>query len=418
MKNTYYLIFYILFFQSNIFAQWQIQNINSNEDLNSIFFKNEMLGWIAASGGIIFKTSDGGTVWIAHYLGNNYDLNSVYFTSDSVGFATDNNNIFKSEDSGLSWNIIKSDNTELFSKIYFFNNEFGFILGKSSIYKTTNSGNDWIEKDIDTVDIGQIIGITFKDHNIGWLAFNTYVGWGGTFYKTTNGGETWNKISNIPGDAGLSSFAGFVGTEILYAGRFMLGGGITYNLYKSTNEGITWNELGAQVASEIFFISPDTGWTIGQVGIHTHHTLLQRTTDGGQNFTDDQSLDTCHIYSIFVFNNNLGWAVGSGGSVLKYNNLTDIQVSSLNSFQYKLDQNYPNPFNPSTFISFVLPQAENVLLKVFDVLGNEVATLVSEFKQAGEYSIEFNGSNLSSGIYFYQIFAGDFSQTKKFVLIK
>jgi hypothetical protein len=90
---------------------------------------------------------------------------------------------------------------------------------------------------------------------------------------------------------------------------------------------------------------------------------------------------------------------------------------------YSLEQNYPNPFNPSTKIKFAIPgQAHNdnivVTLKVFDVLGNEVATLVNEEKPAGEYEVEFNGSSLSSGIYFYQLKTGEFIQTRKMILLK
>jgi hypothetical protein len=86
--------------------------------------------------------------------------------------------------------------------------------------------------------------------------------------------------------------------------------------------------------------------------------------------------------------------------------------------EFKLEQNFPNPFNPSTTISFSLPQSQNVELKVFDMLGNEVALLLDEYKSAGEHKIEFNGSELSTGIYFYQMKAGDFIKTKKLVLLK
>ncbi|MCF8242011.1 MAG: T9SS type A sorting domain-containing protein [Melioribacteraceae bacterium] len=85
---------------------------------------------------------------------------------------------------------------------------------------------------------------------------------------------------------------------------------------------------------------------------------------------------------------------------------------------YKLNQNYPNPFNPTTTISYEIPSASDVTLKVFDVLGNEVATLVNEHKQSGRYQVEFDGSKLTSGVYFYQITAGEFSATMKFSLIK
>jgi uncharacterized delta-60 repeat protein len=85
---------------------------------------------------------------------------------------------------------------------------------------------------------------------------------------------------------------------------------------------------------------------------------------------------------------------------------------------FKLYENYPNPFNPGTVISYQLPIGGNVMLKVFDVLGNEVATLVDEYKPAGSYEVEFNATNLPSGVYFYQFKAGDFVQTKKMVLMK
>lgn len=89
-----------------------------------------------------------------------------------------------------------------------------------------------------------------------------------------------------------------------------------------------------------------------------------------------------------------------------------------NPSEYSLKQNYPNPFNPSTKISFSIPTSEFVTLKVFDVLGNEVAALVDEEKPAGSYEVEFNASQLSSGIYFYEWRAGVFVQTKKLILMK
>lgn len=85
---------------------------------------------------------------------------------------------------------------------------------------------------------------------------------------------------------------------------------------------------------------------------------------------------------------------------------------------YVLHQNYPNPFNPVTKISFDLPKSEFVTLKVYNILGNEVATLVNEFKHAGKYIIEFNASELSSGIYYYRLETSNFVDVKKMVLIK
>jgi len=85
---------------------------------------------------------------------------------------------------------------------------------------------------------------------------------------------------------------------------------------------------------------------------------------------------------------------------------------------FALSQNYPNPFNPSTVISYQLPVTSQISLKVYDVLGREVATLVSERKAAGNYSVTFDASKFSSGVYFYKLQAGNFVQTKKMLLVK
>ena len=93
-------------------------------------------------------------------------------------------------------------------------------------------------------------------------------------------------------------------------------------------------------------------------------------------------------------------------------NLADVPSS------FTLDQNYPNPFNPTTVISFQLKKAARVSLRVYDVLGREVATLVNEREDVGSHAVTFNGDNLSSGVYFYRLEAGSYIATKKMLLVK
>jgi hypothetical protein len=100
----------------------------------------------------------------------------------------------------------------------------------------------------------------------------------------------------------------------------------------------------------------------------------------------------------------------------EYSNIIEIEIAVPDNFE--LSQNYPNPFNPSTLISFSIPTSGFITLKVYDVLGNEVATLVNEEKQPGVYEITWNAENISSGIYLYQLKAGNFTQTKKLILMK
>jgi len=100
----------------------------------------------------------------------------------------------------------------------------------------------------------------------------------------------------------------------------------------------------------------------------------------------------------------------------KYSGIVELNLTAVNDF--RLEQNYPNPFNPSTTISYQLPKAEFVTVKIFDTIGNEVKTIVKENEPAGVHEVNFDASQLSSGIYLYRIDAGTFHQSKKMLLVK
>lgn len=105
--------------------------------------------------------------------------------------------------------------------------------------------------------------------------------------------------------------------------------------------------------------------------------------------------------------------------ILKDDTISGVENSHNNvATEYALEQNYPNPFNPSTTIAFTIPMAEQVSLKVYNVLGQEVATLINDFKEAGSYQVSFDASQLTSGVYFYSISAGNFTQIRKMMLLK
>jgi hypothetical protein len=97
---------------------------------------------------------------------------------------------------------------------------------------------------------------------------------------------------------------------------------------------------------------------------------------------------------------------------------TDIKNESIKINDYQLNQNYPNPFNPSTKIKYSITQPSNVVIKVFDILGNEIEILVNEEKQTGTYELTWNAEGLPSGVYFYRLQAGSFVETKKMILLK
>jgi hypothetical protein len=127
--------------------------------------------------------------------------------------------------------------------------------------------------------------------------------------------------------------------------------------------------------------------------------------------------------SIFFLNASIGWAVTSV-SIYKYDNPSTVVENSLFPEYFTLHQNYPNPFNPSTIISYSIPKLSFVKLVVYDLLGNEITSLVNEEKPKGNYEVEFNAQSAASGLYFYRIQvyapgrAGEFIDTKKFILLK
>ena len=138
--------------------------------------------------------------------------------------------------------------------------------------------------------------------------------------------------------------------------------------------------------------------------------------------TSYSSADSAYIYVCAYY----GSGIVHGNSMLYVDNLSfDDLITSVSKDQtdeipskYELSQNYPNPFNPSTVISYQVANLGEVSLKVFDLLGREIATLVNEVKAAGSYSKQWNAATMSSGIYFYRLQAGSYTQTKKLILLR
>ena len=163
----------------------------------------------------------------------------------------------------------------------------------------------------------------------------------------------------------------------------------------------------------VFFLNANEGWTVGDNGRILH------TTNGGTDWNIEASGLTSEFLTGVHFTSSInGYVVGEGETILKFGELTAVENEKDLVTGFSLSQNYPNPFNPITNIEFRIANFEFVSLKVYDVLGNEVAVLINEEKPAEKYEVEFNGNDLTSGIYFYQLRSGDYVQTKKMLLIK
>ena len=121
---------------------------------------------------------------------------------------------------------------------------------------------------------------------------------------------------------------------------------------------------------------------------------------------------------IGVASNSSNQLLSGFWNVYKQNVVTAVEDDEIVPLEFRMEQNYPNPFNPSTIIRFSVSEKSNVVLKVYDILGSEVATLVNNDMDIGRYEVEFRADNYSSGIYIYKISAGDFVSTKKMILLK
>jgi len=153
--------------------------------------------------------------------------------------------------------------------------------------------------------------------------------------------------------------------------------------------------------------SGDTLWTATYGGSNWDcGRSVEQTSDGGFIISGDYYATSTNSYDLYLIK------LASDLNEIEHENLNYIPES------FSLKQNYPNPFNPSTKITYQITELSFVSIKVFDVLGNEMATLVSKELTTGEYEIEFRSTGLTSGIYFYQLKAGKFIQTKKMVFLK
>ncbi|RPI65284.1 MAG: T9SS C-terminal target domain-containing protein [Ignavibacteriales bacterium] len=197
--------------------------------------------------------------------------------------------------------------------------------------------------------------------------------------------------------------------------------GSTTILYKSTDDGLTWTGVQG-LPSGYYYMNlkayGDYLFCAHMTGIYFQHKDSTNWINANLNiipsFISCGEIDDNYIYA------------GSMDSLIYRRRIseifTDVEEQPTQPEEFKLEQNYPNPFNPSTRIHYQVSSISQVTLKVFDVLGNEIATLVNEEKPAGSYEVEFQSTvinrQLASGIYFYQLKADEFIQTKKMLMIK
>lgn len=372
----------------------------SDPDFNMSFI-NPSTGWIMKSlgsgfddahGAVVYKTTDGGSVWekiiIAQNPGNIGA--QIQFVDENNGYAsffnmqTENGYLSKTTDGGTNWSVVNelpaTDEAALF---YFIDSGTGWMVSINDnpplfqITQTTDGGANWTVQYSDNTVNGDTSNssgaMQFTDSNNGWV-----VGPNGRILKTNNGGTNWELLNN----SGIGIYAN---------------------------------------SKCLFFLDENIGWIGTNINIPNQQTthLILHTTDGGNSWTQEQ-IPFSHdaVFSIYFLTPQNGWFTADYGIIAHYNGFTSIENENNIPIEYSLKQNYPNPFNPTTTIKYSIGSNQFVKINVYDLIGNEVASLVNEQKTSGEYKVNFDASNLSSGIYFYQLKAGTFIQTRKMLLLK
>jgi len=428
-------------------VHWNLQTSPHNYDFYSVDFINQNLGFISGMKGGFFRTTNGGLNWTTDSRSFTFqNLNDIiFFNSDTIMVIGDSGKVLKTTNQGLNWTSIYSGTPLCLTKMQFTDNNIGYamIRDTGSVMKTTNGGLNWkrqiINGDIYSLDL------CFLNKDTGFFSGSAH-----KFYKTSNGGEEWNECGFgnyfITSIKFLNDHTGFLG---------MSGS----RIYKTTNGGDNWNEkynTGGSNISDIGFFNENVyiacnkaGYVLRSTDIGESWSIITRLVLSGLNricVTDSaKAYITAGGQIFYTSNMGLNWVsqkfpytssgvaidvdffgitgmiVGPGGSILKTTTGGNVFVQNISEIipeMFTLYQNYPNPFNPITNIKFDLPKNSFVTLKVFDILGREITTLVNVNLKSGTYHVNWEGGNYPSGVYFYKMNASDYSMIRKMLLIK
>ena len=417
------IIILVMFFTVNASAQWVVQTSGTTSDFNDLKFINRYTGWACGSGGKILKTTNGGINWVNipnPSINGGGNLSSIFPADSLYCYVSGGYNIIlKTTNGGSNWIEISNGPllTGSYNGVHFINRDTGwFCRGGGFVLRTTNGGISF-----DTAQAPSFCNdIYFRNFNDGLYCT------GGRVFKTTNSGMNWFN-TNVPANYAYEfTKLSVVNNQYVYV---VAGDG---PLYRSTNFGTTWQVLDSiksyppSVMYCCAFSSINTGWAGGSYG------YLYKTTNGGLNFyRQNTGTDQRFWGSIYSFNDTVVWGVGGAGKIMHTTTGGQWLVGISNNGSevpkgFNLYQNFPNPFNPSTKIKFdvasspliPLQRGTIVVLKVYDMLGREVQTLVNESLKPGTYEVTFDGSSLNTSVYFYKLITGDYTNTKRMLLIK
>jgi photosystem II stability/assembly factor-like uncharacterized protein len=419
------IIFTITNYSQNF---WEKINSPTTKKLNSVVFIDSLNGWAAGDSGLIIHTSDGGENWDIQFTNDSLNMVNLCFLNDQLGYGSASSSNYepygtfflKTTDGGINWSSEYLDIGQLFvNSIYFLDSLNGFAVGYPGFFhRTTDGGMSWRHVNLDTSIFGGYPPYTLKfyNHNYGFASGGVR-DVAGVIWRTTDSGFNWETVvdtSSAPSEP-LFTIQIFDSLNVLAMGGDPEYGASTMrttnggNFWEYDTLGILWYPL------EAGFRTQSEGWApMGP------KLLFLYTSDSGYTWSQIPTPDSTFINHICFPDSAHGFAVGNNGAIVRYTYHKPNETNSLsdNITSFYLGQNYPNPFNPSTRIEYNIPAAGIVQLKIYDILGSEVATLVNEYIPAGTYNINFNAGNLPSGIYFYKLQTGNYKQVRKMILLR
>lgn len=418
-------------FSDNCGDDWETSNLTDDAGIY-LHSNNELYTGIRTT---IYKSINNGThwdslCWIAtppsFYNTGSLAINSSgYIFWVGIGYAGYPFNLwqsrtYRSTNNGNSFEAVYGEKFVYIIKIDHYGNIYQGTSG-AGVVRSTDDGNTWNAINNGLTGVTYVRDLIFSPEGILIAATNNGV------YRYSEEYNYWIQLSNqglrsifinklcyhndvlyAGTDAGVARFVGELPVQLISFYALQFDGAIELNWATSTES----NNYGFEIqrkSLEGYFV------TIGFVGGHGTTTSLNQYT------YNDKPLDAGkYFYRLKQIDFN--------GS-FEYSNVIEVEFCLPDKF--RLEQNFPNPFNPTTKIRYAIPQdvkremsnvvsrhASTVQLKVYDVLGNEVVTLVNEEKPAGSYVVEFDAAGLSSGVYYYQLRAGFFVQTNKMILFR
>jgi len=418
----------------------------------------------------VVKSTDAGLTWFTSNTGLTYNHiqslaictsnpNVIYVGTDSLGgFA--NCGVYKTTNGGNTWTLTSNAVFQQRSIQAIVVNPTNpnialcgvFNAGSNStdgIYRTTDGGTTWAVSNSGFGANKNILALAMDPSNPNVVYAGTSFmppSTGPTYvYKSTDGGVTWTNSSN--GLPPLSTDINPVRTiDISTANTQYIAAGLFQNtttggFYWSTNGGALWTKMHTGLPSAtgvliraVLFRPNSTTEIYCAIDAVAPNAGVWRTVNGANSWVQfvNGTLMNSYLTRTLSFRatpwdstlyTGVGTTVGTstpGQGVYEYSHYL-VGVSNSNGRipkEFALYQNFPNPFNPATYITYDIPRESFVTLKIYDISGREVGSLVNETKQPGSYQILFNASSLSSGVYFYTISAGNFLETKKMIITK